>query len=461
MNQDESVPHWIKSASEYLRSYLAHQLRITRIPGCSIAAAYQSVMVFQAAYGTANLRQGLALTTEHCFRVASHSKTFTAVGLLKLRESGAVRLDDPVGRYVSGLHPLTAARTIEQVISNGAGIAREGRTSEFWLGRQPFPDHAAIREELAQPPVLDGSSRFKYSNLGFSLAGLVIESITGQSYGRWISREVIEAAKLKSTQPDVDPDSPHRIACGHSDDVLLGRRVVYPGTQTTAAMAPATGFVSTAADLCRFYASLSPRATTSILTAESRRELVRPRWKDVFAPEDRSYALGMTITKIGGEDCFGHGGAFQGYLSQTSVLPSLDMAVSVLTNSSDGRAREWADAALAIFRRFASAAQAPSGSQDWTGRWWSIWGAVDLVPLGEKILVAPPALLESLKNVAELSIIGPDEALITESSGFFSLGERVKLHRGPSGSVDSIQIGSSRWIKEEALADELRQRYDN
>ena len=61
-------------------------------------------MVLERAFGHADLATGEPLTPRHRFRVASHSKSFTAAGILKLREQGKLKLDDPVGQFVDRLH---------------------------------------------------------------------------------------------------------------------------------------------------------------------------------------------------------------------------------------------------------------------------------------------------------------------------------------------------------------------
>src|SRR3546814_13420854 len=69
-------------------------------PGCVIAIARRGRVVLERAFGVADLATGEPLTPRHRFRVASHSKTFTATGILRLREAGRLRLDDPAGDHV-------------------------------------------------------------------------------------------------------------------------------------------------------------------------------------------------------------------------------------------------------------------------------------------------------------------------------------------------------------------------
>src|SRR4030088_1771023 len=117
---------WQRSAVDYIRSWIEFQVRASRQPGCIIAIAHRGKVVAEHAFGYANLATGERLTPRHRFRIASHSKSFTAAGVMKLREQRKLRLDDPVGQYVSGLHPRVGGATIAQVLSHSAGLTRDG-----------------------------------------------------------------------------------------------------------------------------------------------------------------------------------------------------------------------------------------------------------------------------------------------------------------------------------------------
>src|SRR3546814_13907765 len=76
---------WLKSALDYVPRWLEHQMRASEQPGCVIAIARRGRVVPERAFGVADLATGEPLTPRHRFRVASHSKTFTATGILRLR----------------------------------------------------------------------------------------------------------------------------------------------------------------------------------------------------------------------------------------------------------------------------------------------------------------------------------------------------------------------------------------
>jgi CubicO group peptidase (beta-lactamase class C family) len=317
-------PAWLQAALAYIPQWLGYQMRATEQPGVSLAVAHKGAVVLECAFGSADLDAGEPLTPRHRFRVASHSKSFTAAGVMKLREQGRLKLDDTAGQYVEGLHLRVAEATIAQLLSHTAGLFRDGIDSSYWSGRASFFDAPRLRQDLCLPPVIGPVTRLKYSNHGFGLAGLVIEAITGEPYRAWIEREIVSPAGLAETTADTPLPADAPLARGHSGKTLLGRRLVFPGDQPTNALAAATGFVSTAADLARFFSQLSPAADAGLLSPASRREMSRPQWSDQYALAERRYGLGTISGSIDGWDWFGHSGGFQGYITRSSVVPTKD-----------------------------------------------------------------------------------------------------------------------------------------
>src|SRR6185437_3707819 len=96
---------WLRSAVGYIADWLELQLTGSQQPGVIIAITQRVDVVAEHAFGVADLDTGEKLTPRHRFRIASHSKAFTAAGIRKLRERRELRLDDPVGQDVRDLHP--------------------------------------------------------------------------------------------------------------------------------------------------------------------------------------------------------------------------------------------------------------------------------------------------------------------------------------------------------------------
>jgi CubicO group peptidase (beta-lactamase class C family) len=450
---------WLQSALGYFRTWIEFQSRASQRPGCIVAVAHRGKVVAEYAFGLANLATGEKLTPRHRFRIASHSKSFTAAGIMRLRERRKLRLDDPVGLYVKGLHPQVAETTIAQILSHSAGLTRDGADAGQFTDRRPYLNPNELMADLGLPPAIPPGSRFKYSNHGFGLLGLVIESITGEPYRVWIQREIVDAVGLRETRPDMPLAKGVPFARGHTMRLPLDKRLVIPGDNVANAIMPAGGFVSTAADTARFFAQLAPNAKRSVLSAASRREMTRKHWRNPHASIEGYYGLGIMSGTVGRWDWFGHSGGLQGYISRTCVIPACDLAITVLTNSLDGWAGFWIDGAMHILDAFARRGAASRRVRDWNGRWWSLWGTTDLVPMGDRVIAANPFAFNPFMDATEIEVTGRDSGRVALALGYGSHGEPVRRTRNKAGAVTGIWFAGGYLKPEKTVAAEIEQRY--
>ena len=459
---------WLTAALDYLPRWTAFQMLATEQPGCSVAVAHHGKVVLEFALGHADVHRGTALTPRHRFRVASHSKTFTAAAVMRLRELGRLGLDDRIGQHVAGLHKVIAETRIEQLLSHSAGLVRDGADSGQWTDRRPFLDEAALRADLDGGTAIEPGTRFKYSNHGFGLLGLAIEAITGEPYGEWIGREIVAASGLRETGADApfaltSPGVP--FARGHSSKLPLGRRLVIPADNPTHALAAATGFVSTASDLAHFYASLAPATKKSVLSPESRREMTRRRWRDPHASIERWYGLGTISGTLADWEWFGHTGGFQGTITRTVTVPTHALTVSVLTNASDGPSNIWLDGTLHVLRAFSRHGAPSRRTAAWSGRWWSLWGATDLLPMRDKVLIANPMLANPVQDASEIAVSAgrhnrSASGCVALAGGFANHGEPVRMTFDARGKAKELWLSGSKLLPQARIERELVARYD-
>jgi hypothetical protein len=160
-----------------------------------------------------------------------------------------------------------------------------------------------------------------------------------------------------------------------------------------------------------------------------------------------------------GWDWFGHSGGFQGYISQTCVIPACDLTITILTNSADGWAGFWLGGAMHILRAFADRGAPRRRVRDWTGRWWSIWGATDLVPIGNLVIVANPQLLNPFQEATEIEVTDRDTGRISLAAGYGSHGQAVRRTRSKAGTVTDIWLAGANLKPEKVLAAEIERRY--
>jgi D-alanyl-D-alanine carboxypeptidase len=441
-----------RAAAPYLDSWLGFRQRLLRVPGVQAAMAVDGELVLSKAYGFADVEAEVAMTPDHLFRVASHSKMFTATAVLQLVESGQLRLDDPVASHLPWLDgSAIAGRTLHELLCHGSGVIRDGLDADHWQLTHPFLDHEGLRRvALDHASVLDANERFKYSNITFSLLGEVVAEVSGTPYNDYVSRNVVERIGLTDTYPELVPERAADYATGYSALGYAERRLPIDHVDTSA-MSAATGFTSTAADLVRF-ASAQRFGDERLLSDDSKRRMQHAEWPT--GEKGHSYGLGVDIQEIDGHRTIGHGGGYPGHITRTCVDPHSGVAISILTNAVDGPARALVQGALALIGlaagRPADGEQVDAGAAKFCGRFANLFGVVDVVRLGDRLVALSPESDDPAEDVMTLSITADDRLTADSSSGLGGVGEQmvytfdgpgVVCLRGPGG-VTSWPIAS-------------------
>jgi CubicO group peptidase (beta-lactamase class C family) len=443
----------VEDAARYAPAWVEYRRRTQQIPGVSFAIAHDGELIASHAIGKADLERDVDLRTDHTFRIASHSKTFTATAVLLLVERGVLRLDDTAATHVPWLEDAHAIgrATLRELLSHSAGVIRDGEDAPWWQLRGPFLDHDGLRQAVtATPPVIERNERFKYSNIGFSLLGEVIANATGEPYDAFVRREIVDRLGLTSTDPEPALDD-ERLATGYSARRYALDRRPLPHLDTRA-MAAATGFSSTAEDLCR-YGAAHVLGNDELLTDESKREMQHGFWA-VKGGRGGHYGLGLHAFAIGDRRVVSHGGGFPGFITFTLIDPVDRLVVTVLTNAHDGPAETIATALVRLVDR---AEQASGDRNDHTaldrctGRFFGLGSVIDLVRLGGDLIAIDPELLDPVAEATRLAPVaddGDDEAFrIVDTGGFASFGERVRIERtDPGGPIARVQFAGSQLV---------------
>lgn len=448
----------VRAAVPYLWSWVEQQATTRRATGVQVAIRVDDEVLLDAAWGVADVTTGEPLTPDHLFRIASHSKTFTATAVLQLAEQGRLRLDDPVGDHVPELRDggsPVASRTLRELLGHQAGVIRDGVHADFWQLDGPFPDRAALLADvLADGEVYGANEHFKYSNVGYALLGLVIESVTGLPYAEHLRRAVVEPLGLTRTGAEYDPARAAEYAAGHTgllDADDSRERIEHVDT---GAMAAATGFFATARDLTE-YGSAHFAGDTRLLTDASKRLIQRlESVVTAYGTEVGRYGVGMDLRTVGERDLVGHSGGYPGHITRTYVDPADRLVVSVLTNAVDGPADPIAvglitliDLALAA-PESADAPDAPAGARtlaEYTGRFANLWGITDVAELGGRLVLLRPAAPDARAGYEELTVEGPDTLRIRRGPGFGTVGEPITYERDADGTVTSIRAAMTAW----------------
>ncbi|SKC38747.1 serine hydrolase domain-containing protein [Krasilnikoviella flava] len=450
-------PHTVRDLLDvdHLAAWVATQAGFARVPGVQYAVRVADDLVLEGAWGVADITTGEPLGTDHVFRVASHSKTFTATAVARLADRGELRLDDPFEIHLAELAGTVVGRvTLREALGHTGGVRRDGTDADFWQLGGPFPGRDALVKAVTTDGLVLGRGEvFKYSNLAYGLLGLVVEAVTGVPFAQHVLSDLLGPLGLERTAPELDDGGGGaRAVVGHSalgvaDD---GRLPVAP--VRTGALAAATGFCSTASDLTRWFAAHADGS--DLLRPETRRLLQRDE-SVIDRPHARvrRYGLGFETREIEGRRVVGHGGAFPGQLSRTWADPAGRVVVSVLTNAIDGPADTIATGLFALVAT-ALDAGAPTPEEAAaldrrTGRFASLWGLTDVVRLGSRLWLIDPRREDPLAGAACLDVDG-DVLRLPVHDGFGAPGEPVEVLTGDDGRPAAIVVGGlTSWRAED------------
>jgi D-alanyl-D-alanine carboxypeptidase len=447
-------------ALAYVDSWLRYRHEGSDIPGYVVAVAHEGKIVLEQGYGEADLAAEAPMTPAHIFRIASHSKTFTATAVLQLAEAGALRLDDLVVDHLSWLggHRDRRVRrvTIRQLLCHGAGMVRDGTRADFWQLLADFPDVGTLKNEVLESLlVTEPNVALKYSNIGYSLLGLVVEAASGESYEDYVSDRIVGPLGLERTGPDHSDGLEGSLATGYGRaDVYRTRLPI--ASVGTGAMAPATGFYGSAADLCTYF-SAQMVGSKLLLSDDSKREMQRVHWhaRGTGPGTQGDYGLGLGLDTVGTRRTFGHGGAYPGHITRTMVDPEEGLVVVVLTNCIDGPAEEMARGIFGIIDYFAEHVPPGRPKEDmlWMqGRYMNLWAVSDIVVTGDRIIRVSPTSWAPLADPERLEAVDAQTLRIADTGSFASAGELVRLQLR-DGEMESLDYAGMTMWPEEAWID--------
>ena len=446
-----------------LDRWLATQTEVRRVPGVQAAVRLGDELILSTAHGVADESTGERLTTRHLFRVASHSKTFTAVAVLRQVELGTLRLDDTVGALLPGYAdtPL-AGVTLRELLSHTAGAVRDGADADHWILDRPFPDAAALQALVRDHGTAYApQEHFKYSNIGYGMLGAVLEHVTGRPYAEHVRASVLDPLGLTDTHADLTDDVAARAATGHTRAGGRARARVTVEQTTTGALAAATGFVSRAEELSAFYASLALGAR-GVLSDRSLRLMHRAEATFRRGGGTGTYGLGLLGQEVGGRRLLGHSGGFPGQITRTLFDPATGLAVSVLTTAVDGPAEALAVGVVQLIDLLTAPAadwQALPGGvtaadlDRLAGRYVSLWGATDILRGGTaerpRLVLLDPAAPAPADAAEELRALDATTLRVEDADGFGACGEPIPFDLDAAGRVTRMRVtGVSAWPEE-------------
>jgi CubicO group peptidase (beta-lactamase class C family) len=320
-----------------LRARIARVLLREQVPGAGIALIDGDQILWAGGVGVADRARGRPVTADTLFRVGSITKSFIALALVKLAEDGRVDLRARVSRLAPELaignrwpEPITVAHLLEHT----AGFD-DMRPNEWFAPS----DDVSLADALARNP---GSrvarwrpgSRFSYANPGYTVAGYVIEKVTGRRYEDALERDILRPLGMTGAALRLTPEVDARLARGyHEGDAAVPYRPIYHR--------PAGNLMASPRELAALVQLFLGRGRTGGVrlispAAVARIERSETAWLDAG---DEAYGLGNYGDVSERAPMRGHDGGIEGFLSSYRYLPGQGLGYVLLLNSTrSGRA---------------------------------------------------------------------------------------------------------------------------
>jgi CubicO group peptidase (beta-lactamase class C family) len=284
----------------------------------SVLVARADQVVFNKAYGSANLEWGVANTTTTKYRIGSITKQFTAASILLLEERGKLKLDDPVRKHFAEAPAAWDGVTLKHLLSHTSGIP--SFTS--------FPEYAKLKYHHTPVTELVGlfkdkplefapGEKWVYSNSGYVLLGCIIEKAAGVSYADFVQANIFTPLAMNDSGYDSNAAVIARRAAGYtpSGESLNNADFVHMSVPHAAG-----ALYSTTEDLLRWQRGLYGG---KLLSAASLAKMT--------APVKNDYALGIGV-QTGKHRLYSHGGGIEGFNTHLAYYPDTQTTVVALSN---------------------------------------------------------------------------------------------------------------------------------
>jgi CubicO group peptidase (beta-lactamase class C family) len=298
-------------------AYLQPLLEADLISG-SVLIARGGEVELAKGYGPANREHGIACTADTVYRIASLSKSFTAMAVMILQERERLSVDDSLSKYVPD-YPRGDEITLHHLLTHTSGVINYSRLPDHYrVWTMPHTIEQVIERFKHEPLRFDPGERFEYSNSGYVLLAHVIEKVSGVSFGEFLRENIFEPLEMHRTGLDSHTEIIPGRATGHYD---FGEGMVQASYLDVGYTSGAGGIYSTVGDLFRWERALS----TDVLVSEKTR-------KQIFKPFRESYGYGWFIREAHGRRLIEHRGGLNGFLSMMQRFVDDEVVVVTLFN---------------------------------------------------------------------------------------------------------------------------------
>jgi CubicO group peptidase (beta-lactamase class C family) len=321
------------------------------IPGLVYGVVVDGKLVHTGGWGYTNIKAGTAANAKSDFRIASMSKSLTAMAILKLRDEGKLRLDDPAYLYIpemKGNKYLTndaAPITIRHLLTHAAGFPEDNPWGDRQLADTDEELIAIYKKGVSFSN--NPGQGYEYSNLGFATLGFIIKKVSGMSYQTYINKNILTPLGMTHTYWEYSKVPKQQLALGYRwlDGKWVEQPLLHDGSY--GAMG---GLITTIEDFSKYIAvhqtawPMRNDAETGPVKRSSVREMQYP-WDVNYLTANAKTTTGRpcpTVSAYGyglrwAKDCenrvyVGHSGGLPGFGSQWNILPEYGVGVVSFAN---------------------------------------------------------------------------------------------------------------------------------
>jgi CubicO group peptidase (beta-lactamase class C family) len=336
-----------ESTRSDVESFVSEWLSDHRIPGAAVAVVDADGTRYAEGFGARNLERNVPATPDTLFGIGSSSKSFTAIAIMQLVESGDLSVDDPVSDYLPHLDDVPGDPiTVHELLTHTSGMPSDGMagpliTRPLGLGHVEVPlssddDFRRHVQGSADRRVTDRETFFYY-NGGYTILGKLVEEVTGDSYAEYVREEILDPLRMDRSTFDREAfeDEDDRMTpyvkqeeSSTQSDFPFDSLIHAPG-----------GLVSSAREMgeyIRMYLNGGELDGASVLSASSLDAMTTPdgTFGTYIDGRDVGYGYGLMVEEFLDDTLVGHGGSIAvsnswfGYLDEAEVGVAISCTTS-------------------------------------------------------------------------------------------------------------------------------------
>lgn len=323
-------------------------------PGIAFGVVVDGKLVFAGNDGYTDIDKKTPVTPQSLFRIASMSKSFTAMAILKLRDDGKLKLDDPAYLYVPELkkqkYPTADSTpiTIRQLLTHGAGFPEDNPWGDRQLADTDKELSDLLNKQItfSNPPGI----AYEYANLGFALLGRIVTKVSGMPYQRYIRENIWRPLGMTTSEWEYANVAPDKLAHGYRWQRERWEEETLLHDTPDGSWGSMGGMISSIDEFSKYMAfhlsawPPSNAAETGPVKRASVREMHHP-WRFNSLNPNFTYPGGRVCATAGAysyglgwlRDCesrvyIGHSGGLPGFGSQWRILPEYGIGVVAFGN---------------------------------------------------------------------------------------------------------------------------------